>query len=106
MEPRVPGGSDTTGMALPLCQPETHRDGKHSLLCFAACLGYDHLPDGTWERIPPDPMTVAGAVFRFEGEVYVKPVGRGVSLGDDAKYHYLEDLPDGHYDAVIEFRRR
>lgn len=102
---RLVGGVDDTGEGRPMCRPESHEDGKHSVLCLAGVLGYRQAADGLWDPIPPDPLSIAGAVWRFEGEVYVRPVGRGVSLPDGARYPYLEDLPTGDYRLSVTFER-
>lgn len=103
---RLPGGSDSEGHSLPMCEPSSHKaDGKHSMLCYGGAWGYHRLADGSWERDTPDPMTVPGAVFRFEGEAYVRIAERGVSLGDESEYDYLERLPEGPYRATIVLER-
>ena len=58
---RVPGGVDDTGDARPLCRPDTHENGKHSILCLAGILGYRRTEQGDFERYPPLPLAVPGA---------------------------------------------
>lgn len=103
---RLPGGADVTGDRRPRCRPDTHQDGKHSVLCLAGILGYRELEDGSFERYPPHPATIPGAVFRFDGPAYVRPCERGIVLGDVATGPYLDDLPEGYYDVRIEFVRK
>lgn len=44
-------------------------------------------------------------LLEYEGRIYIRPVGRGVVLEDDAMRMQLEDLPDGHYRAQIRVWR-
>src|SRR5574337_2048513 len=100
----VPGGADITGERRPLCRPESHgADGKHGLRCLGGVWGYRQLEDGSFESLPPDPMTVPGAVFEYEGSAYVRPVRRGIVFGD--LDDYLDDLPEGDYLVRVRFER-
>jgi len=46
-------------------------------------------------------------VFRYAGNVYVKPVGRGIVLDEEEGEPFLETaIPPGSYEAVIVLRRR
>ncbi len=44
-------------------------------------------------------------LLQYEGRIYIRPVGRGVVLEDDATRMQLEDLPDGHYRAQVRVWR-
>jgi hypothetical protein len=101
---RVPGGADAMGVRYPLCRPDSHKeDGKHSLVCFAGVLGYHELEDGSFERDPLHPLDVDGARFTYRGDLYIRPAERGIVLEDDS---YLENLPNGDYEARITLIRR
>jgi hypothetical protein len=102
---RLPGGTDATGNAMPMCRPESHRDGKHSVVCMAGILGYRQAEDGWWDRIPEDPLSIPGAQWTFWGRAYVRPVQRGVHLEGSIRYEYLEALPDGDYEVHLVFTR-
>lgn len=104
---RLVGHADSTGEELPMCRPATHKeDGTHSVLCIAGILGYRQAEDGLWDRIPPDELTVPGAMWEYRGHAYVRPVGRGVHLDEGARYQYLEDLPEGDYEVQVKFVRQ
>lgn len=103
---RLKGDVDDTGTAMPRCRPDTHKKGRHSILCMAGLWGYKQGPDGMWDRLPRDPLTVPGAQWSYTGTAYVRPVNRGVHLTDAAHYEYLEDLPSGDYDVRLVFVRR
>lgn len=49
---------------------------------------------------------MADAVFKYDGRVYVRPVGRGVVMLDSIRERelYVEDcVPDGYYRLRLTF---
>lgn len=50
-------------------------------------------------------VAMAKIALDYEGLVYVRPVGRGVSLEKGAPVEYLEDLDDGYYRVTLKFER-
>jgi hypothetical protein len=100
------GAIDCTGQSLPGCRGETHNGelGEHWFGCLAGVWGYERNEWGEWVLIPPDPLTVPGSTWRYEGHGYVRPCERGFTI-DDGQYHYLDRLPEGNYQVRIEVVR-
>ena len=46
-----------------------------------------------------------GLIFRFTGEIYNRPCGRGICIGES--HDYLEEqFPEGNFEAEIIIRRK
>ena len=46
-----------------------------------------------------------GMIFRFTGEIYNRPCGRGIWIGENFD-HLDEQIPEGEYEAEIVIRRK
>lgn len=46
-------------------------------------------------------------VFEYKGNVYVRPIGRGICLDDDERDVQLEDVaPEGNWYMEVRFYKR
>jgi hypothetical protein len=97
-------GVDATGSEVPFCEPESHREGRHSVLCMAGILGWEKV-DGRWQRHPPHWLEALGAQWSYEGPAHVRPVRRGMRLDGESEFDYLDDLPEGNYHLELKVRR-